>query len=60
MPCSGTAVYRAAAAEHTLRDAARVTGAVERAGADAIAAGPEDLPVRIADRYLELKAAGRL
>ncbi|HEX5858721.1 MAG TPA: DUF58 domain-containing protein [Microbacterium sp.] len=53
-------VYRAAAAEHTLRDAALVASAVERAGADAIAAGPEDLPVRIADRYLELKAAGRL
>ena len=52
----GDDVYRAAAAEHTLRDAARVASAVERAGADAIAAGPEDLPVRIADRYLELKA----
>ena len=56
----GDDVYRAAAAEHTLRDAARVASAVERAGADAIAAGPDDLPVRIADRYLELKAAGRL
>ncbi|HWI29892.1 MAG TPA: DUF58 domain-containing protein, partial [Microbacterium sp.] len=53
-------VYRAAAAEHTLRDAARVTSALERAGADAIAAGPDDLPPRIADRYLDLKAAGRL
>jgi hypothetical protein len=31
-----------------------------RAGAEAIAAGPEDLPPRIADRYLALKAAGRL
>ena len=56
----GDDVYRAAAAEHTLSDAALVASAVERAGADAIAAGPEDLPVRIADRYLELKAAGRL
>lgn len=53
-------VYRAAAAEHTLRDTARVGAAIERAGGDIIAAGPEDLPPRVADRYLELKAAGRL
>lgn len=53
-------VYRAAAAERTLRDAARVGAAIERAGGDVIAAGPEDLPPRVADRYLELKATGRL
>ena len=53
-------VHRAAAAERTLRDAAEVAAAIGRAGGDAIAAGPDELPPRIADRYLELKAAGRL
>jgi uncharacterized protein (DUF58 family) len=53
-------VYRAAAAEQTLADADRVAQAVGRAGAEAIAAGPDDLPPRIADRYLQLKATGRL
>ena len=53
-------VYRAAAAERAVRDAAVVTAAIARAGAEAIAADPESLPPRIADRYLALKAAGRL
>ena len=53
-------VYLAAAAERTLRDAENVADAIRRAGGEAIAADPEDLPPRIADRYLELKAAGRL
>jgi uncharacterized protein (DUF58 family) len=53
-------VYLAAAAEQTLRDAENVTDAIRRAGGEAIAADPESLPPRIADRYLELKAAGRL
>jgi uncharacterized protein (DUF58 family) len=53
-------VYLAAAAERTLRDAENVTDAIRRAGGEAIAADPESLPPRIADRYLELKAAGRL
>ena len=53
-------VYRAAAAERALLDADRVRRAVVRQGADAIAAGPYDLPPRLADRYLELKKAGRL
>ncbi|MFC5432079.1 DUF58 domain-containing protein [Microbacterium suwonense] len=53
-------VYLAAAAEQTIRDAQRVADAVRRAGGEAIAADPETLPPRIADRYLELKAAGRL
>ena len=37
-----------------------VAAAIGRAGAEAIAADPEALPPRIADRYLALKAAGRL
>ncbi|MFT4221253.1 MAG: DUF58 domain-containing protein [Microbacterium sp.] len=57
---TGEEVYRAAAVERTLRDAAHVASAIGRAGGDAIADTPEQLPPRIADRYLELKAAGRL
>lgn len=53
-------IYLAAAAERTMRDAENVADAVRRAGGEAIAADPESLPPRIADRYLELKAAGRL
>ncbi|MBS1674616.1 MAG: DUF58 domain-containing protein [Actinobacteria bacterium] len=53
-------VYLAAAAERTLADAARVADAIRRAGGEPLAADPDDLPPRIADRYLELKAAGRL
>jgi uncharacterized protein (DUF58 family) len=53
-------VYREAAAARTERDAATAAAAIRRAGADAIAGTPEVLPPRIADRYLALKAAGRL
>ncbi|GAA5148696.1 DUF58 domain-containing protein [Microbacterium pseudoresistens] len=53
-------VYLAAAAERALRDARAVADAVRRAGGEPLAADPDDLPPRIADRYLELKAAGRL
>lgn len=54
------AVYAAAAVERARSDADRVRAAVERAGGDAIAASAEDLPPLVADRYLALKAAGRL
>ncbi|MFJ4224677.1 DUF58 domain-containing protein [Microbacterium sp. NPDC089695] len=53
-------IYLAAAAERTMRDAEIVADAIRRAGGEAIAADPETMPPRIADRYLELKAAGRL
>lgn len=53
-------IYLAAAAERTMRDAENVADAIRRAGGEAIAADPETLPPRIADRYLDLKAAGRL
>lgn len=53
-------VYLAAAAERTLRDAENVADAIRRAGGEAVTADPEALPPKIADRYLELKAAGRL
>ncbi|MFC7790088.1 DUF58 domain-containing protein [Microbacterium sp. MAHUQ-60] len=53
-------IYLAAAAEQTISDAQVVADAVRRAGGEAIVADPDSLPPRIADRYLELKAAGRL
>ncbi|MGM7697354.1 DUF58 domain-containing protein [Microbacterium sp. A84] len=53
-------IYLAAAAERTMRDAENVADAIRRAGGEAITADPESLPPKIADRYLELKAAGRL
>jgi len=53
-------VYRAAAAERALLDVARVAAAVRRLGADVVTAGPAELPPALADRYLALKAAGRL
>ena len=53
-------VYLAAAAERTLRDAEAVALAIRRAGGEPLAADPEELPPRVADRYLDLKAAGRL
>ncbi|MFT4234252.1 MAG: DUF58 domain-containing protein [Microbacterium sp.] len=52
--------YRAASAEASLAAASRVARAIERAGADAVTDTPEDLPPRIADRYLALKKAGLL
>lgn len=57
---SVTDLYRAAAAEATVRDAELVARAMSRAGAEALADTPEALPPRIADRYLALKKAGRL
>jgi len=53
-------VYRAAAVERAAQDAAVVAAAIGRAGGEAIADTPDGLPPRIADRYLALKAAGRL
>lgn len=53
-------VYRAASAERTLLDSARVAGAVRQLGADVVTASPEQLPPALADRYIALKAAGRL
>jgi len=54
------AVYAAAAVERARHDAERVRDAVVRAGGDAVTASAEDLPPLVADRYLALKAAGRL
>ena len=53
-------VYRAAAAERALLDIARVSAAVRQLGGDVVTGAPEDLPPAVADRYIALKAAGRL
>lgn len=53
-------VYAAAAVERARHDAQRVRDAVVRAGGDAVSASADDLPPLVADRYLALKAAGRL
>lgn len=52
--------YLAAAAERTLLDTGRVAAAAQRLGAQVVTAPPADLPPALADRYLALKAAGRL
>jgi uncharacterized protein (DUF58 family) len=57
---SRTEVYRAGAAERALLDAERVAAAIRRLGGDVVTAAPEELPPALADRYLALKAAGRL
>lgn len=53
-------VYRAAAAERALLDVARVSAAIRQLGGDVVTASPADLPPALADRYILLKAAGRL
>lgn len=59
-PRDAAGVYALAAAERSARDAREVASAIARAGADAVVADAESLPPRVADRYLALKAAGRL
>ncbi|GAB3616003.1 DUF58 domain-containing protein [Okibacterium endophyticum] len=53
-------VYLAAAAERALLDISRVSAAIGRQGAEVVTGSPEDLPPALADRYIALKAAGRL
>ena len=54
------AVYSAAAAERTRGQRAQVAALLGRRGVEVIDAPPDDLPPALADRYLELKAAGKL
>jgi uncharacterized protein (DUF58 family) len=54
------AVYDAAAAERTLAERRHVTARLGRYGVDVVDATPEELPPALADRYLALKAAGKL
>ena len=53
-------VFGAAAAQRAQLDRLAVTAELTRAGVDVLEAGPDDLPPALADRYLALKAAGRL
>jgi uncharacterized protein (DUF58 family) len=54
------AVYDAAAAVRGELDRLAVTAGLERAGVHVVDATPPDLPPKLADSYLALKAAGRL
>jgi uncharacterized protein (DUF58 family) len=53
-------VYGAAAAARAVVDRRRVAEVLERRGVEVVDAPPEQLPPQLADRYLALKAAGRL
>lgn len=54
------AVYGAAAAERAFLDRFSVTADLVRAGVEVVDASPTDLAPQLADRYLALKAAGKL
>ncbi len=54
------AVYGAAAAERTQLDRGGLVAELRRHGVEVVSGLPDQLPPRLADRYLELKAAGRL
>jgi uncharacterized protein (DUF58 family) len=53
-------VYDAAAAERSGLERDRVVRLLKRAGAEVVDAPADQLPPRLADCYLALKAAGRL
>ncbi|MFD2471256.1 DUF58 domain-containing protein [Amycolatopsis silviterrae] len=57
---SAEAVYDAAAAERALADRESSVARLTRRGVGVVDAVPEELPPALADRYLALKAAGRL
>lgn len=52
--------FAAAALERARWDAERLVSALSRAGVDALTASAAELPPLVADRYLALKALGRL
>ena len=55
-----TAVYDAASAERARGDREAVRETLTRRGVDVVDGDPDQLPPRLADAYLALKAAGRL
>ncbi|WP_084129339.1 DUF58 domain-containing protein [Demequina sp. NBRC 110055] len=55
-----TEVYSAAAAARAALERDAVAMRLRQLGADVVTAGPDDLAPAVADRYLALKAAGRL
>ncbi len=54
------AVYAAASAEQAVAARDAMTQTLLRSGVEVVDAGPDELAPRLADRYLALKAAGRL
>ncbi len=54
------AVYEAAAAERARIERAALVAELSRFGVEVVSGEPDELPPRLADRYLALKAAGRL
>ncbi|NKX53817.1 DUF58 domain-containing protein [Arthrobacter mobilis] len=52
--------FRAAAAERALLERAAVSAAIRQLGAEVVDATPHELPPALADKYIQLKAAGRL
>jgi uncharacterized protein (DUF58 family) len=53
-------VYEAAAAERTRLERRRTTAELTKHSVEVVDAPPDELPPALADRYLQLKAAGRL
>jgi uncharacterized protein (DUF58 family) len=53
-------VYDAAAAERALNDRRAIASRLRRGGVDVVDAPPEELAPALADRYLAMKATGRL
>ncbi|MCA4132290.1 DUF58 domain-containing protein [Arthrobacter sp. M4] len=57
---SASEVYAAAAAERALLEREAVSAELRQLGAEVVDAEPLDLPPKLADAYIRLKAAGRL
>lgn len=53
-------VYRAAAAERAVLDRAAIKARLHQLGAEVVDEPPHELPSKLADLYIRLKAAGRL
>jgi uncharacterized protein (DUF58 family) len=57
---SAAGVFRAAAAERALLQRAAISAELRRYGVEVVDAEPHQLPPRLADMYIRLKAAGTL
>jgi uncharacterized protein (DUF58 family) len=55
-----TGVFRAAAAERALLQRAAISAELRQHGVSVVDAEPHQLPPRLADMYIRLKAAGTL
>ena len=58
--CDAAQVYDAAAAERSRNDRRAIASRLRRRGIDVVDAPPEELAPALADRYLAMKAAGKL